>query len=312
LPNQKVSWTALTKELHEVDLDFEPRLDRAIDFYKEGESRDAIMKAVERGMACGTPWDLEVEIITAKGNERWVRAVGGGEMVDGKCVRLFGTFQDIHERKSSEVILHEAYAEKARILESIGDAFFAADKNWVVTYWNKHAEELLGTRRDEIIGKNLWDLYPDAVPLAFYGQYHKAMHDRVTTHFEEYYAPLKLWCHVSAYPSASGLSVYFRDVTKQKQSMEELAEQNEKLKEIAWIQSHGLRAPIARMLGLIHIIDEGMDMKGELPELLAQIKMSAFELDGIVRKIVRKTEVTSGPGATTGPHPFDWKLLTGT
>lgn len=287
----KLSWTGITKELHEVDAGFEPDLESAILFYKEGESRDRIRRAAEECIRDGVPWDLELQITTAKGNDRWVRAMGGAEVKDGNCVRLFGTFQDIHDRKLAELALQEAYTEKIRILEGIGDAFFAVDRNWVVTYWNQRSEALLGMPRERIVGTDLWEMYADAKPLAFYTQYRRAVEENVAVHFEEYYAPLELWLQVSAYPSPDGLSIYFRDVTEKKKRDEELLEQNRRLGEIAWVQSHELRAPLARILGLTNLIKGGALFDDiELTEVLSKIEDSASELDDAVRRIVRKTE----------------------
>lgn len=291
----KLRWTGITKELHEVDAGFEPDVESAVQFYKEGESRNKIRNAVDQAIQYGIPWDLELEITTAKGNDRWVRAMGGVEIKEGNCVRLFGTFQDIHDRKLAELALQEAYSEKLRILESIGDAFFAVDKNWMVTYWNQRSEALLGMPRERILGKNLWEMFADTRPLTFFTQYRRALQENVAVHFEEYYAALGLWVQVSAYPSPAGLSIYFRDVTEKKKRDEELSEQSRRLGEIAWLQSHELRAPLARILGLTNLIRGGaLYSDGELNIVLSKIGDSAAELDGTVRRIVRKTETEAG------------------
>lgn len=301
----KLRWTGITKELHEVDASFEPDVEAAIKFYKEGDSRDKIRNAVDRAIQYGTAWDLELEITTAKGNDRWVKAIGGVEMKNGKCIRLFGTFQDIHDRKLAELGLQEAYCEKSRILESIGDAFFAVDNQWIVTYWNKQAEQLLGRPRESIIGRNLWEMYPEAKSLSFFTQYHRAKEAGVPVHFQEYYPPLSLWLQVNAYPSAAGLSIYFTDVTEQKKREQELRHQNSRLKEIAWLQSHELRAPVARILGLTNLIKGGLLInEGELSTVLKDIENSTVELDSVVRRIVRKTEEESRNGKpVAGVHP---------
>jgi PAS domain S-box-containing protein len=290
LPTQKVTWTPVTREIHEVDDDYAPTLEKAILFYKTGKSRTAIRRALKACINCGTPWDLELQIVTAKGNERWVRAVGSGEIVNRRCVRLYGTFQDIHDRRKVEESLKEADREKIKILESIGDGFFAVDKRWRVTYWNKHAEALLQTPRENILGKNLWEMFGDAVALKFYTEYHKAMVGNVAVNFEDYYPRLKMWFQVSVYPSASGLSIYFKDVTEQKKRLREIEDQNIKLSQIAWIQSHEVRAPLARILGLVKLIEQGMTLQPELPGLLSSIGTSAQQLDGIIQRIVKTTE----------------------
>jgi PAS domain S-box-containing protein len=237
LTTNELYWTDITREIHEEELGFKPTLEDGLNYYKEGESRERIQQAVEEAIEYGTPWDLELKIVTAKGNERWVRAIGEAEHLDGQCKRIYGSFQDIDQRKSAEIALQEAFDEKNEILESIGDAFFALDNDWTVTYWNNVAESELGKSRDEMIGENLWEQYEDATDLEFYKQYHKAVREQVTVNFEEYYPVLEKWFDVTAYPSASGLSVYFKDVTERKRSQEEVLEKTRQLDAIAMFNS---------------------------------------------------------------------------
>jgi PAS domain S-box-containing protein len=225
---QQVYWSAMTRSIHEVDDHFVPVLDKCINFYKEGYSRETIQKKINDAIKYGSSWDEELQIITAKGNEVWVRAIGNAEKVNGQCVRIFGSFQDIHKQKSAELNCQAALEEKNIILESIGDAFFAVDHNWIVTYWNQQAENILGMPREQIVGKNLWSVYEDAVGLKFYTEYHKAMSTGKTVHFEEYYPSTKNWVEVSAYASGLGLSIYFRDITSRKLADEEIYRSNER------------------------------------------------------------------------------------
>ncbi|MGC1241568.1 MAG: PAS domain S-box protein [Chryseosolibacter sp.] len=290
LPEEKISWTGITREIHEVDASFDPDMSAAIGFYKPGENRETIRQAVEQCRQSGTPFELELQIITARGNERWVRVTGEAAMERGKCTRLFGTFQDIDDRRRAEETVREAFQEKISILESIGDGFFAVDKTWTVTYWNNMAEKLLRMPRQNVLGKNLWDVYDDARKLAFYDQYHKAMEGNIPVQFEEFYPALRMWLEVNVYPSPLGLSIYFKNITDQKDRMREIQKQNEQLKEIARIQSHDVRAPLARMMGLVNLIQKGLGKDQEVPHLLHDITLCANELDTIIRRIVCAAE----------------------
>ncbi len=125
-------------------------------------------------------------------------------------------------RMQYEQEIERRNAEMQEMLERITDGFHAFDRNWNITYWNKVAESILGKPREEVLGKNLWECYPDVVGSLAYQQYHKAMEEQVYTHFEYYYPILDIWFEVSAYPSENGLSVFFRDVTKRRKIEEEL------------------------------------------------------------------------------------------
>lgn len=108
--------------------------------------------------------------------------------------------------------IEEAY----EIVERITDGFFAVDNFWNFTYVNKEATRLLFRSRDDLIGRNVWTEFPEAVELRFYDQYHKAINEQVPVIFDAYYCPLETWFDVRAYPSPNGLTVYFRDVTLEK------------------------------------------------------------------------------------------------
>lgn len=79
------------------------------------------------------------------------------------------------------------------------------------------------------------------------------------------------------------------DISKQKLQTEALEFQNEKLMEIGWVQSHHVRAPLARIMGLVHMINNHQNETEDLKAALSYIMQSANELDDIVRTIVEKT-----------------------
>ena len=87
--NEQLYWSDQIKRLHEVPLDYQPKLDSALAFYKEGDHRDKVQKAVQKAMEEGQSFSVESKIITDKGNPRWVRAVGKPVMKNGQCVRVF-------------------------------------------------------------------------------------------------------------------------------------------------------------------------------------------------------------------------------
>ncbi len=103
LITNSIYWTDTTKTIHEVPMDFIPDLEEGINFYKKGKHRDLITECINNAITNGTPWDCELQITTAKGNDLWVRAKGKAEIVDEKCIRLFGTFQDIDTNKKKQI-----------------------------------------------------------------------------------------------------------------------------------------------------------------------------------------------------------------
>lgn len=152
LKTKKVFWSQGVCEIHGVAEGYNPDLETAINFYKEGESREKIRIAVENAIQFGIPYDLEVELVTAKGDIIWTRAIGSGEFEDGECVRLYGIFQDINQRKLSEMALNKANAELEAIFNSKSVAIITTNDQGIVKHFNHGAEHLLGYSASEIIG----------------------------------------------------------------------------------------------------------------------------------------------------------------
>lgn len=151
---------------------------------------------------------------------------------EGHVIQVHGTTKDITERKKAELELKNSKRTLKTILDSISDGFFAVDRNWRVTFWNPKAEALLLKKRGDILGKNFWEAYQEAVPLKFYSEYHRAFKESTPVHFEEYFQPLNLWLEVSAYPSKETLAVYFRDITDRKLQETNLKESNQRFEHI--------------------------------------------------------------------------------
>jgi diguanylate cyclase (GGDEF)-like protein/putative nucleotidyltransferase with HDIG domain/PAS domain S-box-containing protein len=121
------------------------------------------------------------------------------------------------------------HLQTVRTLESITDAIFALDAEWNATYVNRQAEVLLETRRKELIGKSVWQIFPGGEEAAFGQQFRRAAAERVTVLFEVLHAPLNRWFEVTAYPAGAGLSVHFRDTTERRKAAHELQTVNGQL-----------------------------------------------------------------------------------
>ncbi|MEA5404107.1 PAS domain S-box protein [Arcicella sp. DC2W] len=102
-------WSDVTRELHEVPNDANPSFKEALHFFRDGKSRKAVIRAILNAIKIGKPFDIEVQIITYQGLKKWVRVTGKTTFEQQKCVRLYGTFQDIHEKriKDKQISLSE-------------------------------------------------------------------------------------------------------------------------------------------------------------------------------------------------------------
>jgi PAS domain S-box-containing protein len=116
------------------------------------------------------------------------------------------------------------------ILASINDGLIVLDRDWRFTYANAAAERMLNQASDDLIGKNHWDVYPATRGTVLETNYRRAMNDRVSVAFENYYEPWRRWFDLRVYPSRDGgLSIYFQDATERKRAEEVLLTLNDTL-----------------------------------------------------------------------------------
>lgn len=181
----------------------------------------------------------EYRTVRPDGTVRWLRdSVLAERQPDGSLL-LHGVVSDITERKNAEALLHTAHAQLekrvrqrtaelaeanrklAATLESITDGFVAFDRQWRYTYVNKAATRYLRRSREELLGQVLWDVFPDTEDTKFHQAFHRAVDEQAVVHVEDFYPePLNLWYECHCYPSAEGMSLFFRDITERKKAEE--------------------------------------------------------------------------------------------
>ncbi|NBC17098.1 MAG: PAS domain S-box protein [Bacteroidetes bacterium] len=161
-------WSEEVYRIHELPVGTDTHVEQGINFYAP-ECRSVIQKAVEQAIEEGTPFDVELTIITAKGNRRDVRAVGEAIEKDGSVVKLAGAFQDITPQKEAErkrqQALEEARHERAqlRTIFEQTPSFIAVvlGPDHVFEYTNERYQQLIGHR--DVIGKPVREAVPEVV-----------------------------------------------------------------------------------------------------------------------------------------------------
>jgi len=136
--------------------------------------------------------------------------------------QVFGAGRDVTERKRMENQADRMEIRLGKTLENITDAVFTLDSEWRFTFLNSEAERLLQRGRGELLGGNIWELYPETVGGTFQKEYERALNGQVTVDFEQYYDFLEKWFEVRAYPVTGGLMVYLRDVTARRHTEAQL------------------------------------------------------------------------------------------
>ncbi len=211
---RKLVWSDVVAAIHDQPAGYSPSLAAGLEYFVP-EHQGIIHEAVERCIHDGTPYDLELEKITASGRRIWARTIGQAERdVHGAIVRIQGAFQDISSRKQNERAAFEV-AERLRVtLESITDAFCTLDRDWRFTYVNPHAHSLFGGPDRPLLGCHLWTELPQLVGSAFEDQVRSAISGELPVQFEHHSERLSRWFSITAFPSSQGLAIYFRDISE--------------------------------------------------------------------------------------------------
>jgi PAS domain S-box-containing protein len=124
------------------------------------------------------------------------------------------------ESKSYEAEL--AQSKLIRTLESITDCFYTLDREWRFTYVNGQAEAYFDRHKNSMLYREIWTILPELEGTEVERSFRRAMAEQVPTNFEVLSADTKKWIEVAAYPSADGLSVYFKDISQRKRAEEAL------------------------------------------------------------------------------------------
>jgi PAS domain S-box-containing protein len=202
---------------------------------------------------------------------------------NGRSTRLV-TVNNIDEIKAISSRLAETENRLEKILDTTAIGFYQLDHMANITYWNKAAENLLSYQREYVVNKNLWDVFPEMVFSEFYTAINKVLAEKITVDFKEYFWPVQKWFSVYVYPIEEGVVVHFRDITEKQLAIEGLHEKIRQLREVAFLNSHYIRKPLASLLGLSELMREDLEVD-EMKQIAAHMYTCSQELDEAVKKV---------------------------
>ncbi len=129
-------------------------------------------------------------------------------------------FIDVSDTVVAQNELAKSNQRVSEILKSITDTFYSLDNNWNFTFINRTTESIFSGKNPlDILGKSIWNVYPELSGTLMYSQYHQAIQSNQSVHFEmKSAAEPSQWFEVHAYPSGEGLSVYLRNITAKKEA----------------------------------------------------------------------------------------------
>ncbi len=146
----KIFWSPMVKQIHETKIDFLPDFSNTSLFFKEGRNRDTFISCMKNAVEKGVSFDEDLEMVTAKGNELWVRIRGNAQCKDGICTRIFGTIQDIQHSKLQTIRLQESEEKYKSIIENSLNAFFLIEPDGTILEANQAAITMFGYSLEEL------------------------------------------------------------------------------------------------------------------------------------------------------------------
>lgn len=248
LQTEALTWSDETYRIHELEPGRPPTLEMGINYYAP-ESIPIITEAFGRSCSHGEPYDLVLEIITAKGNRRWVRAISEPRLEDGRVVKINGSFQDITEIKEMDAALKESEKQLQYLFDSMNHGFavheiIVDDDGKPVDYRfldaNPAFEQLTGLKPKEIIGRTVREVLPQTEDY-WIERFGAVALEGKPDRFENYSGELDRWYSVSAYSMEKNqFCVLVADITEKKEQDEELRRSEELFRSLFETMAQGV------------------------------------------------------------------------
>jgi PAS domain S-box-containing protein len=305
--HQKIYWSTVTKLIHGVPEDYQPVFEEAIKFYK-AEDQVVIESAVAKALEDGNSFDVEVKLVTGLGNEIWVRSIGSPEFEGGLCKRLYGTFQDIDEKKKAEqALVNEklrltAFVEHSPAAVVMLDTEFqyvAVSKRWMSD--NHIQGDIIGKSQQELF-PNLSDNWQKSCERGLLGFGEKNDEDKWRPEGSEQdrYRQWEIRPWYKYDKVIGGIMIFTQDITESRSQREELksaklhAEQASIAKsEFLANMSHEIRTPLNGVIGFTDLVLK-TSLNTTQHQYLSIVNQSANALLGIINDILDFSKIEAG------------------
>jgi len=288
----ELEWTAGTYAIHDLSpAEFDPTVDTTIEFYHP-DDRDRIERAVERCLTDGEPYDLELRIRTAAGEQRWVHTTGEPRYEDGEIASVRGAIYDVTDHVERERDLERSNSLLSTLIETLPLGVLAEDADRNVLAVNDRMFDLFdlpGTPED-VVGSDCARMAAEVA-----GMFEDP--DRFVERIDEVvaagdpvredtlpvrdgrtlarsYRPIDL-------PGGSGHLWVYRDVTERAEQERSLRAERDRLESFASVVSHDLRNPLNVASGHLALAREDGD-----DEHLTAVANALDRMDGLIEDLL--------------------------
>lgn len=274
---------------------------------KSGRQSADFYKQMWDTLTAGKVWHGELQNRRKNGTLYWERATITPILdSNGTITHYIGIKEDINALKSFEEQLQSTQHNLQQLIDSASSYIWSVDTHHRLVYYNKTLQDRLQEQLNITLKPGATHTHlifeDEHNRNEFKSHYDKALRGEevsIVLPFTNRKGET-IYLDVHMYPikdkdtdAIEGVACYMQDITKVLEYQRQLELHNRQLQTIAWNQSHVVRAPLSRLLGLINLLSETQPEDKQYEEILGYIRFSAKELDQIIKNIVRLSESTA-------------------
>lgn len=294
IKQQRIHLSPVAQELLHVQAN-QIELEKFVSFF--GSEGNNVAQQLERLHLGEKHFDMELPVFHAGNQVGWVKIIGETTSDNMIGTRILGTIQDIQNRVAYQEKMADTAQQYRNLFDLTPVPMWTFDaKSYKIIAANAAAALEYGYEQDELLQRTISQMfYPGvfsqfakqlAVPSskAQISEHRRKNGQRL--YVEMYYAEIE-------HEKKKAYLLLARDITERLNNMRAIESQNQRLREIAWMQSHKVRAPLARILAIAQLIEPEYFDPAHDRHLVDEICKSAYELDAILMEIVQRTESNS-------------------
>jgi signal transduction histidine kinase len=274
------------------------------------ESRLRVEQAIQAAINNSEPYDLELQLTSARGVHKWIRTLGLPVLEEGHVVRLEGAIQDISKRKQAELQARQSELVLDSVFQALPDLFFLLDADGSICDYRASRDADLYVAPEAFLGKRMQDvLPPPAAAQLSQGMERVRQGGGLTACEYDLTLPQGL-CHFEArlnlLPGSDRLVVVVRDISQRKQMEDalsrlnaeleqrvqqrtaELTAVNKEMETFTYSVSHDLKAPLRGIDGYSRLLLEeyAADLNDEGRLFLANVRHGVEQMGQLIEDLL--------------------------
>lgn len=317
MQTHELQWSDITKEVHGFGPDYEPDVEKTINLFKEGINRQQFAEAARAAIEEEQPFDVELKIISGLGDERWIRAKGEPEYIDGVCTRFYGISQNVTDRRrAEEELLHNEQRFRSLVQDG-SDMLAILDESANYKYVSPTSKSILGIPADDLIGLNALDLiHPndhrriiEIIETLLPGEQRQIAPFRFKNATDEWRWVETTLTNLTEEPAIDGFVANSRDVTDQKRQQKKVEKALQEKETLLAEIHHRVKNNLAVVSGMmqLQVADtDNPDLAEKLNDSIIRIRtmagiheqlyqassFSEVELDDNIRSLMTNIQTT--------------------